>query len=234
MIRALSTPGLTVVSRGATAAVFDLGSNPRPDYPAVLSEIWNEDVYQLDSIPVDGAVVVDVGAHIGAFTIRAALAGATVVAVEPYHEARELLVRNVQLNNLSHRVHVVSAALVPEGTDGVNVAGIPGTGMGEVVSDGSGALTTAISPRDLLGFSIGLAGPANPRPIGFLKVDIEGGEHAIASDPGFRELLSAAERISFETHPPSVGALLEAILYTHSVSAFGDPSAGGMIHGIRY
>jgi len=60
--------------------------------------------------PRRGDVVVDVGAHIGRFSLAAARAGASVVAVEPNPETFRVLAANVGLNGFRN-VRLVNAAL---------------------------------------------------------------------------------------------------------------------------
>src|SRR5438132_1369419 len=56
-----------------------------------------------------GDVVVDAGAHIGLYTLRAATKAATVVAVEPDPSNRSLLERNIRLNGFSNIIVVPKA-----------------------------------------------------------------------------------------------------------------------------
>jgi FkbM family methyltransferase len=60
--------------------------------------------------PRPGDVVVDAGAHIGRFSLAAARAGASVVAVEPNPETFRVLAANVKLNGFRN-VRLVNAAL---------------------------------------------------------------------------------------------------------------------------
>ena len=77
----------------------------------VLDEIWMENVYEKDRKIERGDVVMDCGAHVGTFTVKAAMAGARiVVAIEPDPTNYALLRRNVRLNKLDNIV-VVNAAV---------------------------------------------------------------------------------------------------------------------------
>lgn len=78
---------------------------------AVLDEIWIDNVYEKDKRIQRGDVVMDCGAHVGTFSIKAARAGARiVVAIEPDPANCALLNRNVRLNKLDNVV-VVRAAV---------------------------------------------------------------------------------------------------------------------------
>lgn len=64
-----------------------------------------------DGLPAKGKIVVDIGANIGDSSIYFALRGATkVIGVEPFPGSYESAIRNVQLNNLSDKVHIKLAA----------------------------------------------------------------------------------------------------------------------------
>src|SRR5215217_1038826 len=65
----------------------------------------------------DGAVVLDIGAHLGYFTVLAAKRGATVLAFEPNPRTIAHLRRNLALNGVTDDVRVVQRA----------VGGEPGT-----------------------------------------------------------------------------------------------------------
>ena len=83
-------------------AVFDLDSARRDLAP--FASIWIEREYEPDArfIPRPGGVVVDVGAHVGFFTIRAAraVAGGRVYAIEPDPLSFARLETNVRSNRL--------------------------------------------------------------------------------------------------------------------------------------
>jgi len=69
------------------------------------------------SAAVAGATVVDVGAHIGSFTLEAAkLVGPSgrVIAVEPDPTNRSRLVHNLSINGLTDRVTIIEAAMLDE------------------------------------------------------------------------------------------------------------------------
>jgi len=70
----------------------------------------------VESIP-EGGTVVDVGAHIGLFTLLAARAvgpGGRVIAIEPNPQTRSLLQENLVLNGLEERVTVLGVAVSAE------------------------------------------------------------------------------------------------------------------------
>jgi FkbM family methyltransferase len=74
-----------------------------------LLEQYRDDIYQRHYKVRPGDIVVDVGAHIGIFTVRAAKAvgaGGMVIAIEPETNNLRLLERNIQLNQLRNIIVV--------------------------------------------------------------------------------------------------------------------------------
>src|SRR3989344_2723923 len=80
----------------------------------ILNEIWNMNIYDpLLKFVKDDSVIVDIGANIGVFSIKAAQAGscAKVFGYEPMPKNFELLKENISLNNLKDRVRVFNEAV---------------------------------------------------------------------------------------------------------------------------
>lgn len=77
----------------------------------VIAEVFEEDVYKVHEIPKE-AVVIDIGAHIGTFTLRCAYErGCTVYAYEPCSKNYDVLVKNIALNHLENRVKAFKLAI---------------------------------------------------------------------------------------------------------------------------
>lgn len=126
-----------------------------------------------------GTVFLDVGAWIGATALLAAACGAEVIALEPDPAARTQLLGNLALNPaLARSIRVLDRALAPN-TDPVPMG--PGRKAGDSMSsalhaDGPGAWTAdAITAAGLDALL-----PRGARLL--IKVDIEGGEYAVAAD----------------------------------------------------
>src|SRR5437016_2950527 len=129
-----------------------------------------------------GDVVVDVGAHIGRYALRAATKASKVIAVEPDPSNFTLLERNVRMNGFSNVVLVPHALSSVPGTRALWLAGSGNTGTSSVDPDASRARGGARSPGtvpvealtlDELVESVGLTR------IDWLKVDVEGHEIAV-------------------------------------------------------
>ena len=65
--------------------------------PNIVQEIWDKHFYKADGYEIKpGDVVVDIGAHIGSFTVWALHHGADIMAFEPDEVNFSLLMQNVQ------------------------------------------------------------------------------------------------------------------------------------------
>jgi FkbM family methyltransferase len=77
-------------------------------YNGEVVNIFLEDVYRI--LPVQGKVVLDIGANIGDSSIYFALRGASkVIGIEPITDNYEMARKNVVLNNFSGRISVMLA-----------------------------------------------------------------------------------------------------------------------------
>jgi FkbM family methyltransferase len=162
-------------------------------------EVFVQRVYESlpDFAPRPGSVVVDVGANIGLFALRHALAGARVFAVEPHPGAFGRLRRNIGANGLDGRVTALPWAL--GGASGwARLVGAPVTPRTRVVPDPAG--TVPLRTLDSLVADLGL------ERIDLLKLDVEGAEVAVLR--GGRRALPRVRRLVLEVHAP---ALLDAV-----------------------
>jgi hypothetical protein len=120
--------------------------------PASLFPVYDVHAYWMDDIRKEDTVL-DIGANMGAFCIRAARRNRSVVAVEPVTE--DLLQENIRLNGVE--VKVIPAAL--------------GDGRPSMIQWGTRSVYTRTYPLQEL---ITLAGGCD-----FLKCDCEGAEWLI-------------------------------------------------------
>lgn len=147
--------------------------------------------------------IVDIGAHVGAFTIWAALRSpdARILAIEPNPETFVQLVSNISENSLDDRVTAVNVAIGPkEGTGALELLNhslgsrLSRTGVGEVAV----RVETVAS----------VLGAATIDRVDMLKVDCEGMEYEIFRSMSGREL-SAITTIACEYHPRPGNAVAE-------------------------
>ncbi|KAA2238135.1 FkbM family methyltransferase [Salinarimonas soli] len=126
-----------------------------------------------------GTIMLDIGAWIGATALVAASCGARVIALEPDPTARAQLLTNLALNPaLCGRIRVLDRALAP------TLAPVPmgpGRKAGDSMSsalygEGPGAWTAAAATIAEIEALLPAGAPV------LVKVDIEGGEYAVARD----------------------------------------------------
>jgi len=110
-VRPMPDGNCLVVSLGTEMII------PRDSMP-VFIEVFRDCVYEQFSSPGEGDIVIDVGAHAGMFTMKAAkLVGdnGLVVAIEPEPRNLSLLQRNIESHGLTN-VKVISKAIYNEKT----------------------------------------------------------------------------------------------------------------------
>jgi FkbM family methyltransferase len=140
---------------------------------AELGDMMDE--YKFDDITSDD-VVLDLGANVGGFSIRAAMKAKHVYAVEPlfYRELKE----NIALNGMQDKITVLTCA--------IGVVGDRGNSIELSYRDHHERVTTHTlsAIRNVIGV-----------PITFLKIDIEGAEWTINPKE-----FDGIPKIEFEVH----------------------------------
>jgi FkbM family methyltransferase len=158
----------------------------------VFDRVWARDDYGLARLRFDrAALVVDLGAHIGLFALRAALAGARVVCVEPAPENLALLEQHRALNGLQERLAIVPAAVGASDTSANLLR--DGDPYGFRLGEGAQGLRVAAGSLESL-----FAAQAVER-CALLKSDCEGGEYAAILESS-HDVLRRCERVRFEFH----------------------------------
>lgn len=150
------------------------------------------------TIPEDGTVV-DIGAHIGCFTIFAALRAkrGRIVSAEPAPDNFALLRENVRRNGFGH-VETLNAAVAGTAGDRMMCASAnPRTTGGNSLYGGEGASTFPVRCLTLPG----IMEEHRLRKIDFLKLDCEGAEKEIIDSLADGEL-ARIDRIAMEIHNP--------------------------------
>jgi FkbM family methyltransferase len=146
-------------------------------------------------------VVVDIGAHAGTFALQCAQRGAYVYAVEPSPLNLMILRRNVAGNELGHKVKIIERAAAVESDTLVPLRmGSPFPGQRSLAFKGSKLSecdVETVSLSDLLSPILLEHGSVD-----YMKMDIEGGEYAIAGGPVVPEL-AGCRYISISLHLPS-------------------------------
>ncbi|HTN43419.1 MAG TPA: FkbM family methyltransferase [Nitrospiria bacterium] len=165
-------------------------------------EIFVSRVYQRlpDFRPTGYAVVFDVGANIGFYTLQAAasLAGGTIYAFEPNPEAYSKLVENVGANRAKN-VHLLPYA-VGSKQGRVWLRRAERTGLGSVeespAETGNSRVEVEMVTLD------GMVEKHSVTRIDLMKIDVEGHEEAVLA--GGERALGMTRRIVMEYHGPEI------------------------------
>ena len=167
-----------------------------------IVEVVVDDCYRMrqlaGELPVPVSRVLDIGAHIGAFScaLARAVPGAQLTAVEPSAERVAYLLRNVAGNDLQGRIAVVQTAV--SGQRGHRL--LTPIGVLEAASDpeATGEWVEVIAFEDLLA--------STPGPIDLVKMDCEGSEYEIFASTS-DAALGRIERLLLEYHPAPPDAI---------------------------
>lgn len=164
-----------------------------------IKEIWEGEYYFKNDMEVTSKdVVLDVGAHIGVFSVLAAKLGARVIAYEPVPENIKLLRKNIELNNVDVEINEkavtmfgedVEVVVQEENTENRN------TGTSKILSGGKENSYTVSVPSTPLKEILTREG----LDITYLKLDIEGYEYPLLYTLPV-ELLKTINKISMEFH----------------------------------
>lgn len=200
-----------------------------------LDEVWKADDYRTADLVKAGAVVLDVGANVGAFSVLAAKLGAKVVhAYEPHPATRDALYANAK--GLAVEVH-------PEAL----VAGYGPTAV--LLGDGGGATITAGEGQEVPSACFADVVEDLARwhgQVDVVKMDCEGAEYELLAAVDLDRI--AAMALEFHgpgmphlTHLDADGRHLErwASIVTRlaqrgRLEIFGRPSVGGLIQWRRF
>jgi len=121
------------------------------------------------NVPRNG-VFIDVGSHIGKFTIPVAKMGANVISIEPHPDNFEVLVKNIRLNKVENKVIPMNIALSDENTKGKLYIGINSLRHSIVENYGKGSIRVTFNTLDNIVENTGI------NRIDFIKIDVEGSE----------------------------------------------------------
>lgn len=216
---------------------------------AVVDETWAENAYRAEPEDVAGGLVVDVGAHVGAFTLWAVAAGAALVhAYEPNPENRAQLLANLAANAyLTDPAVLVHDEAVTDrtGRSYISAAELGYEGDATLSADSTGTEVATLSLHDAILRAIATSDHTE---VAWLKIDAEWSEYKMAETIG--SVLRLVRRASVEFHGPWMhdpderdldplqvarfGQLVAVFAEYGHVEVLGRPSVGGYLHWRRY
>lgn len=151
--------------------------------------------------PLD--IVVDIGAHVGCFSLAAAEKGAEVYAIEPSPINHRMLLINIDENGFSDRIHPINLAVARVGFEKRVMRFVGGSGTGQRSLAYSNAFpqestVMTIDLKHLLDSIFKVHGK-----IDYVKVDIEGAEWELLDDDDkeLKDLIGRVGHWEVSMHP---------------------------------
>lgn len=166
---------------------------PRSTDRLIVNDIWLSEVYWKGDDIREGDVVIDIGAHIGVFSLFAASRGARVYSFEPHPENYQILLNNISINEMQDRIFPFNLAIWSSRASlDLHLAG-DRTGSHSMFGEAEECIRVqSITLREVFDNE----GIAKCR---LIKMDAEGAEYPIlyTAPP---DILARIERISLEYH----------------------------------
>jgi len=176
-----------VTGGGRSVHVFDESKGEFPDVYAIVVDHMYERAPGFEPRP--GAVVVDVGANVGTFSLRHASYGAHVYAFEPQHGPFQRFLLATTLSGLSSAIDAAPIAIADyEGRVDLDTSSASTT-MARLAP----TMTQGVTPVARLDALLSRLGHVD-----IVKIDTEGAEEAVLR--GAPDLLARTDRVVLEYH----------------------------------
>lgn len=194
---------LVTLHRGIRASVNGEGIRLAPRWSRYFPAVYEPNTFQFlrDHCP-QGGTVIDLGAHIGLFSVVAArLAGANgkVFAFEPTAFTRKVLEQTIKLNGMSDRVEVRSEAVgETSGTANFFDSGDEVSVSNSLISYG----TLSRSGTEVKVSSLDEFVSSRGAHVDFLKIDVEGAELQVLR--GAAKTFEMRPFVSLGLHPEPI------------------------------
>lgn len=189
-----------------------------PNFPGArvpLYEVFIEDAYRLPWLTGGvrpDATVLDIGGHIGCFTVAmsAAMPGATIHTYEASPFTHSWLARNVAANGLGDRVHPHHAAVSDHAGDLTFADNAHGSGLNGLTAPADAQQVTV--PAVTFDEAVRDAGGR----VDVVKMDTEGAEYDIVL-PSSPKSWASVQRVAMEYHPVAGHSLAELLAFFDNV-----------------
>lgn len=177
-----------------------LGIRPRTMERGTFNAIWLNHIYTPPGFEIkDGDTIIDIGAHVGIFSIFAAMSGQDikVYSFEPAPENIQIFERNISLNKIKN-IQFFNAAVASESGErefllfSENASGHNFASLGEKGNSDSKIIIKTITLNDFLN-------EKSIAKINLLKINCEGAEYEILFNCPY-EVFKKVEKISIQCH----------------------------------
>ncbi|WP_227717723.1 FkbM family methyltransferase [Paraburkholderia atlantica] len=159
----------------------------------IVDEVRSEYLDQLSGIDFQGTTVLDLGGHIGSFSVQISALlkqPMQIIIVEPAPRNAQLIRNNIELNQLQSSIELREMAVSSESGVGTLFISSDNTGGNKLnMIEHSSAETVEVPVTDFPT----LLGGFSSEVLDLLKIDVEGSEHAILFPHG--RLLSQRVRV---------------------------------------
>lgn len=205
--------------------------------PLVVKESWVENVYQINEGDFfDTNIFIDIGANIGAVSIKVASFNDTrekkikVIAYEPLTENIRLLSHNTKINRKESEIKLIQKGVwSKKDTLLITDAGGSSSVLPEKFTNQAQESIEVISLEDVFFEN-------NISECDVMKIDIEGAEYNVINSSSIETL----RRIKYLTlefdggHESEFGEMTTKLAEVFNLHIIGRPSTGGYIYGRRY
>lgn len=142
----------------------------------VVSSIFEKELEKYFSPTKESKTLIDIGAHIGKWSVKAARRGYRVIAFEPDPQNFGLLTENIKLNKVEHRVKALNLAVSDR--NATYFFKSHQGGLSKIVSSpGPGDIQVNATSLDNFVEEERL----NPKEFGIIKIDVEGYETVVVA-----------------------------------------------------
>lgn len=206
----------------------------------IIKEVFEENVYQLTPDKLNGdKIVIDLGAHIGTFSLMAAALGASVVALEPNKENADLLEKNAAFNNFESKIKLIRKAVYPSSSP-IEMENFYSDSMVKELSTIASAESNVSDRGETELFTASTTTLEHVmkefKEVDFLKMDIEWSEYKII--PTFTEdLMKKIKFIAIEFHgvdAATFGGMIAHLSKCYRIETLGHYDRGGFVWARRY